>query len=86
MSRKVYRCFIEYVQNSIGVSGIHRYFCECANGRRTVGCCSHIAAIIYHLSYGRYLSKIPRPAERLSHLFNTENITSVIHEDSDEDN
>ena len=32
-------------------------------GNRTVGCCSHVAAIIYHLSHGRYLSRIYRPDE-----------------------
>ncbi|XP_043478186.1 uncharacterized protein LOC122508731 [Leptopilina heterotoma] len=47
ISRKVYRCFVEYVPNGIGVSGIRRYACECANGRRTVGCCSHVATVIY---------------------------------------
>ncbi|KYN12693.1 hypothetical protein ALC57_15133 [Trachymyrmex cornetzi] len=45
------------------------YACECANGRRTIGCCSHIAAIIYYLSYARYLSKIFKPAEILSDIF-----------------
>ncbi|KMQ85970.1 hypothetical protein RF55_11319 [Lasius niger] len=85
ISRKVCRCFIEYTPDSTGHSGIKRYFCECANGRRTVGCCSHIAAIIYYLSYGRYLSKIPRPAQHLCALFKTDGITPIINEDSDED-
>ena len=48
ISRKLYRCFSGYRPNSIGFAGIEKYACECANGRRTVGCCSHIAAIIYH--------------------------------------
>lgn len=85
ISRKVYCCFIEYTPDSIGYGGIKRYCCECSNGRRTVGCCSHIAAIIYHLSYRRYLSKIPRPAESLSRLFQTDGISTVIDKDSDDD-
>ena len=48
ISRKLYRCFIGYKPNSIGVTGIGRYACGCTNGRRTVGCCSHIAAMIYY--------------------------------------
>ncbi|GBP69737.1 hypothetical protein EVAR_48764_1 [Eumeta japonica] len=44
-------------------NSILRYCCDCPNGERTVGCCSHVAAIIYYLSYGRYLSRIVRPAE-----------------------
>ena len=50
ISRKLYSCFIAYRSNSIGVAGIKRYVCECASGRRIVGCCSiHIATIIYYL-------------------------------------
>lgn len=85
ISRKVYRCYVEYVRNGIGVSGIRRYACECANGRRTVGCCSHIATVIYYLSHARYLTKILRPAQILSKLFVKEHFNAVIEEDSDED-
>ena len=85
IGRKVYRCFIEYKPNTIGWSGVSRYSCECANGLRTVGCCSHVAAIIFYLSHGRYLAKIPRPAAILNTLFNKDNVTTVIDEDSDED-
>lgn len=41
ISRTTYRCFIRYKPNSVGISGVIHYACECANGRRTVGCCSH---------------------------------------------
>ncbi|XP_043287510.1 uncharacterized protein [Venturia canescens] len=82
---KTYRCFIDYRPNVIGISGIRRYSCECANGRRTVGCCSHVAAIIYYLSHARYLAKIIRPAEILSRLFTADGNIVVIQEDSDED-
>lgn len=85
INSKTYRCYIDYTPNSIGYSGIKRYCCECANGNRTVGCCSHVAAIIYYLSHARYLSKIVRPAEILSRLFNAEQVTPVINADSDED-
>ena len=78
ISRKLYRCFIGYRPNSIGVAGIERYVCEGANCRRTVGCCSHIAAIIYYLSHARHLSKIVRPAEILSKLFTQNNMNLVI--------
>ncbi|KYN10229.1 hypothetical protein ALC57_17644, partial [Trachymyrmex cornetzi] len=52
ISRATYRCFLRYKPN-ISVSDMTHYACECANGRRTIDCCSHIAAI-YHLSYARY--------------------------------
>jgi hypothetical protein len=82
---KTYRCYIDYLPNSTGPSGIKRYCCECANGNRTVGCCSHVAAVVYYLSHARYLSKIVRPAEILSNLFLADNVMTVINEDSDED-
>lgn len=85
ISRKTYNCYIHYTPNSIGYHGIKRYCCECANGMRTIGCCSHVAAIIYYLSHARYQSKIFRPAEKLSKLFTVEKVQPVIEEDSDDD-
>ncbi|XP_025994034.2 uncharacterized protein LOC113004570 [Solenopsis invicta] len=85
VNKKRYNCYIHYAPNTIGYNGILRYFCECANGRCTIGCCSHVAAIIYYLSHARYLSKIIRPAEILSRLFNVEEVNPVINDDSDED-
>lgn len=82
---KTYRCFVEYASNAIGCSGILRYCCECANGLRTIGCCAHVATIIFYLSHARYLSRIVRPAETLSRLFEHEEVEPVIEEDSDED-
>ena len=55
ISRRVYKCFIKYKPDSIGISGVSEYVCDCANGNRTVGCCSHIAAIIYYLPHTRFL-------------------------------
>ena len=75
----------EYKPNSIGYASIQRYCCECPNGKRTVGCCSHVAAVIYYLSNGRYESKIIRPAEILSKLYINNNIVPCINQDSDDD-
>lgn len=85
ISRKTYHCYIHYRPDSVGYSGILRYFCQCANGMRTIGCCSHVAAVVYYLSYARYQSKILRPAEKLSKYFEETGISPVIEEDSDED-
>ncbi|GBP85462.1 hypothetical protein EVAR_64760_1 [Eumeta japonica] len=85
ISKKVYRCFIKYHPEAEGIHTIQQYCCECANGLRTVGCCSHVAAVIYYLSHGRYLSKIQRPNERLSSLFQNEGLTVTIETDSDDD-
>ena len=85
ISRTTYRCFLRYKPNSVGISGLTHYFCECANGQRTVGCCSHIAAIVYYLSHARYLSRIFRPAEILSDVFKKIDYVPVIESDSDND-
>jgi len=69
---------MKYKPNSVGISG--QYACECANGRRTVGCCSHIAAIVYYLAHARYLSKLLKPAEILNKMFQQDDITPVIKE------
>lgn len=85
INSKTYKCYIHYAANTIGISGIKRYCCSCANGNRTVGCCSYVASIIYYLSYARYLSKIIRPAETLTRIFDFEGFYPTIEEDSEED-
>jgi hypothetical protein len=82
---KQYRCYVHYTPNSTGVTAIRRHYCECKNGARTVGCCSHVATVIYYLSHARYLAKIVRPAAILSSLFNRGADIPVVEEDSDED-
>lgn len=85
INKKTYKCYIEYKPESIGYNGILRHSCDCANGLRTVGSCSHVAAIIYYLSNARYKSEIIRPAKILSEIFSETDIDPVIDEDSDED-
>lgn len=85
VNRKTYHVYIEYVPNGTTIESIRRYCCNCPNGLRTVGCCSHIAAVVYYLTYARYLSRILRPAEALSDIFTSKKIDTVINEDSDED-
>ena len=80
ISKKLYKCFIKYEPNSVGMSGLLEYVCDWADRIRSVGCCSHIAAIIYYLSHARYFSKILKPAEILCEMFTQNNIISVIRE------
>ena len=80
-----YRCYIDYVSNSHGVEGIKRHYCECKSGARTVGCCSHIAAVLYFLANARYRYRIIRPAEILTNLFRHDPSVPVIADHSDDD-
>jgi hypothetical protein len=48
-----------------GVETVWGYCCSCPNGLRTVGCCSHIATVLWFLGLGQYLPKILIPASFL---------------------
>lgn len=66
-----YHCFIKFTPNHNSIDGILEHWCGCANGARTVGCCSHIATMIYFLSFARYQSRIVQPSAQLTHLFDS---------------
>ncbi|XP_026464766.1 uncharacterized protein LOC113367370 [Ctenocephalides felis] len=85
INRKKYNVYIEYTPLGTNYRSILRYCCSCPNGLRTVGCCSHIAAIIYYMSFARYLSRIIRPSEILSKIFIIEETSVAINHDSDDD-
>ena len=65
----VYRVYAEYEPGMNSVEGIKRYYCECKNGARTIGYCSHAATVVFYLSYARWQPQVPRPADQLSELF-----------------
>ena len=48
-----YQLCIRFVPNSNDVNDLS-WICNCLPGRRTCGCCSHVACIIYYLSCGKY--------------------------------
>lgn len=51
------------------IEAIQVYLYQCANGNQTVGSCSHVAAIIYYLSFTKFQAKIIRLMEYLTELF-----------------
>ena len=50
-SKEVY---IEYAQAPTSVADIRRHHCECRVTACIVGCCSHVATVVYYLSHARY--------------------------------
>lgn len=52
-SNTKYRTFVLADASLDGPSGILEYCCECRHGLRTVGCCSHIMAVVGFLGYLR---------------------------------
>ena len=61
----LYKVYIRYIPNTRDDSSIQSWFCTCKSGSRTVGCCSHISAIIWYFACGKYLSNITNPGSRL---------------------
>ncbi|RNA44582.1 vacuolar sorting-associated 13c [Brachionus plicatilis] len=42
------------------------WVCSCKTGERTLGCCSHVAALIYFMAIRRFnITNIPKPGLRL---------------------
>ena len=76
---------MKYDPDTIGIFELLEYICDCANGSRTVGCCSHIAAVVYYLAHARYLSKILKAAEIFSEMYQQDSIMPVMNHDCDED-
>ena len=82
-NNKMYNIYIKYDPTDEPVDSIQEWLCTCKNGKRTVGCCSHIASIIYYLSFGRY-NKLTSPASILDSIIINRRIESDNEED-DED-
>ena len=46
-----------------------KWICSCLSRARTCGCCSHVASLIYYLSYARYLPEpLKKPGISLDNL------------------
>lgn len=52
---KEYQVWIKY--DEIQVSG---WYCLCKTGARTIGCCAHIASVIWYLSFYRFNTVKPQ--------------------------
>ena len=50
---KTYNTYVTYKPNNNSLDAIDSWFCTCKSGKRTVGCCSHVATMIYKLSLGK---------------------------------
>lgn len=68
ISRKRHNTFVLIDQNGNGENSVLAYCCECYNGLRTVGCCSHVMCIIWFILYVKNRN-IPTPASFLNNYF-----------------
>jgi hypothetical protein len=60
-----YTELIKYTPNIDCPTSIKAWECTCHSGLRTVGFCSHVASIIYFLSYAKHLVEIKVPGKRI---------------------
>ena len=54
--------------STIGVLSINCWYCTCRSGARTVGCCAHVACVLWYLGFARHQPGVRFPAQ---HLGNT---------------
>lgn len=59
---KQYYTYILVNPTRHGRESIEGYYCSCIHGRRTIGCCAHIASVVYYLSWARHQETIDTPA------------------------
>ncbi|XP_045457339.1 uncharacterized protein LOC123667489 [Melitaea cinxia] len=62
---KKYYTYILVNPTTEGRESIEDYYCSCIHGRRTIGCCAHIASMVYFLSWARHQEQIDTPARFL---------------------
>jgi len=65
-SSKQYFVYILLDLDELGVDSVSSYTCSCPQGLRTVGCCAHVATVLWYLGYARHLPEISIPAEYLN--------------------
>ena len=45
--------YYAWIQYTLSTNAIHSWHCQCRSSARTLGCCGHIASVIWYLSYAR---------------------------------
>lgn len=53
-----------WIQYSFSADPIQAWYCQCTSGARNLGCCGHVASIIWYLSYARHDQFNPSPGRR----------------------
>ncbi|KAK3097763.1 hypothetical protein FSP39_012967 [Pinctada imbricata] len=82
-SAKQYQCWIGYFDGAV-----QSWYCKCKSGSRVVGCCAHIASVIWYMSYARHLPDSTKGVrDRGVGIFDASNVPDPIDEsESEEEN
>lgn len=99
VKRKLHQCFVEFDPKKSGHNSIAGYYCKCNVGARTIGCCSHVATVLWFFGRARHNpTLIPKKTEFSNRIINAhethlqvasgnnEVVNSVETSDSDVDN
>lgn len=70
ISKKFHNTFLLIDERANGEDIVLSYYCECYNGARTVGCCSHVMCVIWFTLFKKNRN-IPKPAAFLDNFFPT---------------
>ena len=54
VSAKKYFLWVRYSDSENADDPISAWYCQCKAGMRTVGCCAHVASVLWYLGYSRH--------------------------------
>ncbi|CAF1271974.1 unnamed protein product, partial [Didymodactylos carnosus] len=63
---------------------IQGWYCTCTVGSRVIGCCNHIAALLWHLGINQASTDLPQHPQSSDHYVNYID-NSLVYEDFDSD-
>ena len=63
VSSRSYNVWIQYSSTNEGADAITGWYCTCPVGARLVGCCSHIAAVLWYLGIYLHSDKVCTPPQ-----------------------
>ena len=88
-----YFLWISYVDSSYDAAGdpdkenpILGWYCKCKTGARTLGCCAHVASVLWYLGFARHQEKIKYPSTQLLGVFKDagDRELPIIHETAEQ--
>lgn len=62
---KLHSAWVKFDANQSGCDSIKGLYCTCKVGERTLGCCSHLTAVVRYLGYQRYEPVLVAPRSRI---------------------
>ena len=58
--------FVLLNKSKEGIQMLEEYYCTCKVGMRTIGCCAHVATVVWYFCHACHLPSIHLPAQSLS--------------------